>query len=231
MYGPSSTPVSAARRVPAASSACTPTRHSRSRVRATSSATGSSPSCRRSGPTPAVLPSMTMDLELARQQWRDGNPPRRGCARRPAALPAAGRRCTDRVVDALRQRLGQSSRSTSSPARTTAQTTGCATLLEDADPDGAVPTEPGTVADAAFHAYARGATGLSPVKEAPGCRGRRGRRLRRGRGRRRGSARQPATRWDADPGQNPPAAAARTGRARNGDDYGAKPLKLARGFR
>src|SRR2546423_9817043 len=49
------------------------TGRSRSGNPGTSSATASSPSCLRCGPRPAVLPSMTTDLELARQQWRDGN--------------------------------------------------------------------------------------------------------------------------------------------------------------
>jgi hypothetical protein len=35
-------------------------------------------------------------------------------------------------------------------------------LLDAADPEGPVPTEPGTVADAAFHAYARGAVDYRP---------------------------------------------------------------------
>ena len=50
---------------------------------------------------------MTLDLELARQQWRDGN-------RRLEEARGDGQRYrqlvehTDRVVDALRRRLGQS---------------------------------------------------------------------------------------------------------------------------
>lgn len=35
-------------------------------------------------------------------------------------------------------------------------------LLDDADPDAAPVAEPGTVADAAFHVYARGATDYRP---------------------------------------------------------------------
>ena len=35
-------------------------------------------------------------------------------------------------------------------------------LLEEADPDSPPPTEAGTVADAAFHLYARGAADYAP---------------------------------------------------------------------
>jgi hypothetical protein len=35
-------------------------------------------------------------------------------------------------------------------------------LLEEHDPEGGVANEPGTVADAAFHAYARGAQDYRP---------------------------------------------------------------------
>ena len=35
-------------------------------------------------------------------------------------------------------------------------------LLEEADPDSPPPTEAGTVADAAFHLYARGAADYNP---------------------------------------------------------------------
>ena len=35
-------------------------------------------------------------------------------------------------------------------------------LLDESDPEGPPPTEPGTVADAAFHAYARGAADYRP---------------------------------------------------------------------
>jgi hypothetical protein len=104
---------------------------------------------------------MTLDLELARQQWRDGN-------RRVEEARGDGRRYrrllegTDLVVEALRRRLGQSFTLDELAATYGGADEWVRDLLEDADPDGAVPTEPGTVADAAFHAYARGAVDYRP---------------------------------------------------------------------
>jgi hypothetical protein len=102
-----------------------------------------------------------MELELARQHWQDGN-------RRVESARADGNRYrslvarVDLVVGRLRQRVGQ----TFSLAELAAAYDGAddwvRDLLEDADPDGAVPNEPGTVADAAFHAYARAATDYRP---------------------------------------------------------------------
>jgi len=104
---------------------------------------------------------MTPDLELARQQWRDGNrrvEEARGDRARYRRLVEG----TDRVVDALRRRLGQSFTLDELAATYSGADDWVRDLLEDADPDGAVPAEPGTVADAAFHAYARGAVDYRP---------------------------------------------------------------------
>jgi hypothetical protein len=102
-----------------------------------------------------------MDVELARQHWQDGN-------RRIESARADGRRYrglvvhVDLVVARLRQRVGQ----TFSLAELAAAYDGAddwvRDLLEDADPEGAVPNEPGTITDAAFHAYARAATDYRP---------------------------------------------------------------------
>jgi hypothetical protein len=102
-----------------------------------------------------------MELELARQHWQDGN-------RRIESVRADGRRYhglvvnVDLVVARLRQRVGQ----TFSLAELAAAYDGAddwvRDLLEDADPEGAVPNEPGTIADAAFHVYARAATDYRP---------------------------------------------------------------------
>ena len=88
----------------AVSSVSTRTRRSRSRGRATSSATASSPSFPHRGPTLAVLPDV--EVELARQQWQDGNR-RVEAARRdhPRYLQLTGQ--VDTVVAALRRRIGQ----------------------------------------------------------------------------------------------------------------------------
>ena len=104
---------------------------------------------------------MTADLELARQQWRDGN-------RRLEESRTDGQRYrrlvegADRVVDALRRRLGQSFTLEELVAAYGGADDWVLELLEDADPEGGVPLEPGTVADAAFHAYARGAVDYRP---------------------------------------------------------------------
>ena len=104
---------------------------------------------------------MTTDLELARQQWRDGN--RRLEETRADALRY--RRLvegTELVVDALRHRLGGAFTLDELAAAYGGADDWVRELLEDADPEGAVPAEPGMVADAAFHAYARGAVDYRP---------------------------------------------------------------------
>lgn len=104
---------------------------------------------------------MAPDLELARQQWRDGNrrlEAARGDRTRYGQLVEGA----DRVVDALRRRLGQSFTLDELAAAYRGADDWILELLEDADPDGTVPLEPGTVADAAFHAYARGAVDYRP---------------------------------------------------------------------
>jgi len=104
---------------------------------------------------------MTPDLELVRQQWRDGNrrlEDARGDRRRYRQLVEG----TDRVVDALRRRLGQSFTLDELAVAYGGADGWVLELLEDADPNGAAPVEPGTIADAAFHAYARGAVDYRP---------------------------------------------------------------------
>jgi hypothetical protein len=104
---------------------------------------------------------MTVDLELARQQWRDGNrrvEEARGDRRRYRQLVEG----MDRVVDALRRRLGQSFTLDELAAAYGGADHWVLELLEDADPEGGLLLEPGTVADAAFHTYARGAVDYRP---------------------------------------------------------------------
>jgi hypothetical protein len=102
-----------------------------------------------------------MELELARQQWQDGNrrvEGARGDARRY-------RRLTDGVVlvvDALRRRVGQTFTLDELAGAYEGADDWVRELLEEADPEGSPPHEPGTVADAAFHAYARGAVDYRP---------------------------------------------------------------------
>jgi hypothetical protein len=102
-----------------------------------------------------------VDLELARQHWQDGN--RRVEAARHEARHY--RQLVQRVeiVSAdLRRRLGQSF-TLDELAELYAGADGwVGGLLDDADPDGAPVTEPGTIADAAFFSFARGASDYRP---------------------------------------------------------------------
>jgi len=98
-----------------------------------------------------------MEVELARQHWRDGL--------RRVESSAQYHRLMEQVEvvsSGLRQRVGQ--------VFTLAELAGvydgadewARSLLDDADPEAPPVTEPGTVADAAFHLYARGATDYRP---------------------------------------------------------------------
>jgi len=102
-----------------------------------------------------------MDVELARQHWHDGS-------RRVEAARADGRRYrelvsgVDLVVARLRQRVGQTFTLAELAAAYDGADEWARELLDDADPEAPVPTEPWTIADAAFHAYARGAVDYRP---------------------------------------------------------------------
>ena len=102
-----------------------------------------------------------MDLELARQHWQDGN-------RRVEGAHTDRGRCArlvegvDIVVDGLRKRIGQTYTLADLARAYDGADDWVRELLDEADPDGPPPTEPGTVADAAFHAYARGAADYRP---------------------------------------------------------------------
>jgi hypothetical protein len=102
-----------------------------------------------------------MDLELARQHWQDGN-------RRVEATRADRRRYQrlageiDLVVAHLRKRVGQRFTLDELAQAYDGADDWVRELLDEADPEGAVPSEPGTVGDAAFHLYARGAADYRP---------------------------------------------------------------------
>jgi hypothetical protein len=102
-----------------------------------------------------------MDIDLARQQWRDGD------RRVEAARADRGRylrltRQVDTVVAALRQRVGQIFTLAELADAYDGADVWTGDVLDEADPDEAPATEPGTVADAAFHLYARGAADYRP---------------------------------------------------------------------
>jgi len=102
-----------------------------------------------------------MDVELARQQWQEGNrrvEEARGDAARYRLLVGG----VDLVLARLRQRVGQTFTLAELAGTYDGADDWVRDLLEDTNPDGAIPREPGTVMDAAFHAYARGALDYAP---------------------------------------------------------------------
>ena len=109
-----------------------------------------------------MLYCLTVDVELARQQWTDGRrrleETRRSDEDRFAGL--AGQ--VDLVVAALRGRVGQTFTLAELADAYDGADDWVRELLDDADPEGPTITEPGTVADAAFDSYARGAADYRP---------------------------------------------------------------------
>jgi hypothetical protein len=103
-----------------------------------------------------------MDLELARQQWEDGN-------RRVEQTRSDRDRYVDLsqqvdvVVAGLRKRVGQVFTLGELADAYEGADEWARELLEDAaDPETPPTAEAGTVADAAFHVYARGAVDYHP---------------------------------------------------------------------
>jgi hypothetical protein len=109
-----------------------------------------------------MLYEVTVELEVARHQWDDGRrrveQARRGDRRRYDELV----REIELVLAALRGRVGQTFTLAELAAAYDGADTWAGDLLEDADPDGKPATEVGTVTDAAFHHYARGASDYRP---------------------------------------------------------------------
>jgi len=105
---------------------------------------------------------VTVDVELARQQWNDGerriDEARRGDARLYVEL--AGR--VDLVVSELRGRVGQTFTLAELADAYESADRWVRELLEDSDPEAEQVGDAGTVADAAFASYARGATDYRP---------------------------------------------------------------------
>jgi hypothetical protein len=102
-----------------------------------------------------------MDLELARQAWQDGNrrvEEARGDRRRYRELLTG----VELVVDRLRRRVGQTFTLEELARAYDGADDWVRELLDEADPEAPPATEPGTIADAAFHSYARGAVDYRP---------------------------------------------------------------------
>ena len=104
---------------------------------------------------------MTVDVELARRQWLDGT-------RRVEGTRDDRRRYRDLignvelVVAQLRKRVGQTFTLAELARAYDGADEWVRALLDDADPEGPGPSEPGTVADAAFDVYAHGAADYRP---------------------------------------------------------------------
>jgi hypothetical protein len=103
-----------------------------------------------------------MDVELARQQWQDGNR-RVEHARGDNRLYRDLSEQVDVVVAGLRKRVGQVfTLAELAEAYDGADEWARELIEEAADPEAPPAAEAGTVADAAFHAYARGAVDYRP---------------------------------------------------------------------
>ncbi len=102
-----------------------------------------------------------MDLELARQQWQDGNrrvERTRSDDHRYAELTGK----VDVLVAGLRKRVGQVFTLDELATAYEGADEWARALLDDVEPDAPPTPEAGTVADAAFHVYARGAADYRP---------------------------------------------------------------------
>jgi hypothetical protein len=98
-----------------------------------------------------------VEVELARQHWRDG-------LRRIESSPDSARLLeqVDVVTSGLRRRIGQVFTLAELADAYDGADDWARSLLDESDPDAPPVSEPGTVADAAFHLYARGATDYRP---------------------------------------------------------------------
>jgi hypothetical protein len=102
-----------------------------------------------------------VDLELARQQWEDGDR-RVEATRADRARYANLHRQVELVLRELRSRLGQTFTLAELAAAYDGADRWAREAIDHADPDAPPSAEAGTVADAAFHHYARGASDYRP---------------------------------------------------------------------
>jgi hypothetical protein len=102
-----------------------------------------------------------VEVELARQQWQDGLLRVEG-ARGDGARYERLTGQVDVVVAGLRKRVGQVFTLAELAAAYDGADEWARELLDDVDPEAPPAVEAGTVADAAFHVYARGATDYRP---------------------------------------------------------------------
>jgi len=102
-----------------------------------------------------------VDVDLARQQWQDGN---RRVEQARADQPRYGRLTgqVEVVLAGLRKRVGQVFTLAELAAAYDGADEWALELLDAADPEAPPTVGAGTIADAAFHAYARGAVDYRP---------------------------------------------------------------------
>jgi hypothetical protein len=102
-----------------------------------------------------------VDVELARQQWADGNRRVEGAR---GDRPRYQRLLSEIsvVTRELRRRVGQTYTLGELADAYAGADRWASDAIEEADPEERAALEPGTVADAAFYAYARGATDYAP---------------------------------------------------------------------
>lgn len=102
-----------------------------------------------------------MELELARQQWADGN---RRVEQARGDRARHGRLLTevDAVSRVLRQRLGQTFTLQELADAYAGADRWAREALDDVDPDGRPALDAASATDAAFHLYARGALDYAP---------------------------------------------------------------------
>lgn len=100
-----------------------------------------------------VLYWVSMDVKLARQQWQDGT--------RRVAADRALQPQVDHVVAALRQRVGQVFTLQELADAYRRADDWAREVVDEVFPD-EPPVEAGTVTDAAFDVYSRGASDYSP---------------------------------------------------------------------
>ncbi len=102
-----------------------------------------------------------MDIELARHHWDDGNR-RVEATRQDRRRHDSLHRHVEIVLRELRRRVGQTFTLAELAEVYDGADRWVGDLLDNAEPDGTPVSEPGTIADAAFHAYARGALDYRP---------------------------------------------------------------------
>jgi len=102
-----------------------------------------------------------VDVELARQHWHDGSR-RVQEARDDAARYSRLAAQIDTVIAGLRQRIGQTFTLAELADAYDGADEWARGLFDDGDAEAGPVAEPGTVADAAFYLYARGASDYRP---------------------------------------------------------------------